>query len=125
MEKYPTTSSNVDQNSLDGLFGRKMFEDLEGKVSASTSQKQEEEGFSCRQKKSLEDDPETELPEGRKPRASLLGAKQVRNNLTSTNLFAVQDKLTLRNRPDGNERQDGLANPDRISRTWDTRTNWE
>ena len=40
MEKYPAASSNVDQDSL---CGRKMFENLEGKLSASTSQKKEEE----------------------------------------------------------------------------------
>ena len=63
MEKYPDASSNVDQESL---CGRKMSRNLEGKLTASTIQNKEEEGFG--EKKSLEDDPKMELPERRKSR---------------------------------------------------------
>ena len=41
--------------------------------------------------------------------ASLFVEKKVGINISSTNLFAAQDKLTLGNKSEGNERQDVIG----------------
>ena len=60
MKKYPDARNSIDQEIM---CRRKMFRNLGGNLPASTSHRKENEGFRENRMKSLEDDPETELPD--------------------------------------------------------------